>query len=52
MNSEETIAKGREVIKIEAEAVANLGKNIDENFVKAIELLNECRGRIVVTGMG
>ncbi|HVO75004.1 MAG TPA: KpsF/GutQ family sugar-phosphate isomerase [Ignavibacteriaceae bacterium] len=52
MSSEEIIAKGREVIKIEAEAVADLSRSIDENFVKAVELLNECQGRIVVTGMG
>jgi arabinose-5-phosphate isomerase len=52
LSSEEIIAKGREVIKIEAEAVANLSKSIDENFVKAVELLHECQGRIVLTGMG
>lgn len=52
MSSEEIIAKGREVIRIEAEAVANLSKSIDENFVKAVEILHQCQGRIVVTGMG
>ncbi len=52
MSSEEIIAKGREVIRIEAEAVANLSKSINENFVKAVEMLNQCQGRIVVTGMG
>lgn len=52
MNSEEIIAKGLEVIRIEAEAVADLSKSINENFVKAVEVLNKCQGRIVVTGMG
>jgi arabinose-5-phosphate isomerase len=48
LSSEEIIAKGREVIRIEAEAVANLSKSIDENFVKAVETLHQCQGRIVV----
>jgi arabinose-5-phosphate isomerase len=52
LSSEEIIAKGLEVIRIEAEAVANLSKSIDENFVKAVEILHQCQGRIVVTGMG
>jgi arabinose-5-phosphate isomerase len=52
LNSEEIIAKGLEVIRIEAEAVADLSKSINENFVKAVEVLNKCQGRIVVTGMG
>ncbi len=52
MSSDEIIAKGREVIRIEAEAVADLSRSINENFVKAVEVLNQCQGRIVVTGMG
>jgi len=52
LSSDEIIAKGREVIRIEAEAVADLSRSINENFVKAVEVLNQCQGRIVVTGMG
>jgi arabinose-5-phosphate isomerase len=44
--------KAREVIRIEAEAVAALEKRIDEDFVRAVELLFACRGRVIVSGMG
>jgi len=46
------IEKGREVIRIEADAVAALEKRIDDNFAEAVELICNCRGRVVVTGMG
>ena len=46
------VDKGREVLHIEAEAVAALQNRVDENFVKAVETICACRGRIVVTGMG
>ncbi len=47
-----SIQKGKEVIRIEAEAVAALGSNIDGRFSKAVELLYGCKGRVIVTGMG
>ena len=43
---------GRRVLKIEAEAVAALIGRLDERFVRAVELLYECQGRVVLTGMG
>jgi arabinose-5-phosphate isomerase len=42
----------RRVLKIEADAVAALIPRLDEHFVRAVELLVECRGRVVLTGMG
>ena len=44
--------KGRDVIKKEAAAIAELAERLDENFTKAVELILECRGRVIVTGMG
>ena len=41
-----------ETLKIEASAVENLINRVDEEFVRAIESILKCRGRIVVTGMG
>ncbi len=46
------IKKGKEVIKIEAEAVAGLENSIDEEFVRAVETIYNCNGRVVLTGMG
>ena len=43
---------GREVIKKEAKAIAELAKRLDENFTKAVELILSCKGRVIVTGMG
>ncbi|NQT26226.1 KpsF/GutQ family sugar-phosphate isomerase [candidate division KSB1 bacterium] len=47
-----SIEKGKEVVRIEAEAVKALESRIDENFQKAVDLLFNCKGRVIVTGMG
>jgi arabinose-5-phosphate isomerase len=52
LTSEEIIQKGKEVIRIEAEAVSNLSDSINNQFVKAINTIGECKGRVVLTGMG
>jgi len=44
--------KAKEVIRKEAEAVAALEKKIDDNFVRAVELILKCNGRVIVTGIG
>ncbi len=43
---------GLAVVDIEAQAVAMLKQRINKSFVKACELLFNCKGRIVVIGMG
>jgi len=52
LTSDEIIQKGKEVIRIEAEAVANLSESINDQFVKAINVISESKGRVVLTGMG
>lgn len=47
-----SLSKAREVILIEAEAVRALAGRLDEAFLKSVELIAKCRGRVVVTGMG
>ena len=47
-----SLDKAREVIRIEAEAVAALENRIDEQFVRAVQLLYNCKGRVIVSGMG
>lgn len=46
------IALGQDVIDIETRAVLELRERVDGQFVIACRLLLNCRGRIVVTGMG
>ncbi len=43
---------GREVVATELAEITALQSRIDENFDRACELLLDCKGRIVVTGMG
>ncbi len=43
---------GREVIRKEAQAIAELAERLDENFTRAVETILECKGRVIVTGMG
>jgi arabinose-5-phosphate isomerase len=51
-NYNEILESARKVIRIEAEAVEILAKRLDENFAKAVLMILECPGRVVVTGMG
>lgn len=43
---------GREVLRVEAEAVLGLVDRLGTGFVDAVRLVLECRGRVVVSGMG
>lgn len=52
MTPELTIQKAKEVIRVEAEAVAALSSRIGATFVNAVELIFECKGRVIVTGVG
>ena len=46
------IDSGRTVIEIEAEAVTALRDRIGTDFQRAVELILECRGRLIITGVG
>ena len=49
---ESLLMTGRDVLRLEAAAVAALEERLDADFVGACELLLNCSGRIVVSGMG
>jgi len=40
------------VLRLEAESITALRQRLDDRFVKAVELVRGCRGRVIVTGMG
>lgn len=46
------IARGRHVLRTEAEAVALLADRLDESFVTAVRMMLAAPGRIIVSGMG
>lgn len=48
----DSIKKGKEVIRIEAGAVAALESKIDESFAQAVEMIYACEGKVIITGMG
>jgi arabinose-5-phosphate isomerase len=50
--SEGALALAREVLAIEAGAVAALAGRLDGSFLAAVSLLLACRGRVVVSGIG
>ena len=41
-----------ETLELEAQSIHRLKEYIDENFIKAITLIHESGGRVVVTGIG
>ncbi len=41
-----------EVFQVEAEAIVAMGKRLDKQFNKAVELIKNCKGRVIVSGMG
>ena len=52
MRTEEIIEEGKRVVEVELQAVKALLDRIDENFARAVDILYNCKGRVVFTGMG
>ena len=46
------IEQGARVLEIEARAIDHLRKKLDGSFVKAVDVLAACTGKVVITGMG
>ena len=42
----------KEVLEIEANSILRLKNNIGEEFDRAIDMLYNCKGRVIITGMG
>lgn len=47
-----SLETARKVLEIEAKALSDLVARLDERFTRAVELLMDCQGRVVVAGMG
>ena len=52
LDDRELLGLARDVLRMEAEAVAALADRVGEPFTRACRLVLECRGRVVVTGIG
>ena len=46
------VSRGREVLAIEAQAIESLRSELGEEFARVAEVILDCQGRIIVTGMG
>lgn len=46
------LSLARQVLEIEAAAVHALIQRIDDDFLKALNLILSCKGRVIVSGMG
>ncbi len=47
-----SVQEGRRVLEVEARAVQDLISRLDERFARAVNFLYECRGKVVISGMG
>lgn len=49
---EDILQKARRVFDIEIQALEKLRDGLDSNFVKAVELILQCQGKVITTGVG
>ena len=47
-----SLDEARRVLRLEAEAIRALAERLDEAFLRALDMLEACRGRVVLSGMG
>ena len=52
MSRDEIAERGRRVLHLEQEAIAALENRIGADFVRAVELMRACKGRLIVCGVG
>lgn len=46
------LEKAKRVLRIEAQSILDLAERIDENFLRALDILIGCKGKVVFMGMG
>jgi arabinose-5-phosphate isomerase len=52
VNAQDILDRGRQVIRMESEALAETEKRLDANFSRAVEVLARSTGRAIVAGVG
>jgi arabinose-5-phosphate isomerase len=48
----DVIEEAKRVLRVEAHSILDLAERIDENFLRALEILHSCKGRVIFMGMG
>ena len=46
------VKEAKRVLNVEAQSILNLVERIDDNFLRAVEYLYDCKGKVVLMGMG
>lgn len=52
MKPDEILFTAKRTIQQEARAIEQLAEYADDSFVKAVQLINACEGRVIVSGIG
>ncbi|MDA8086307.1 MAG: KpsF/GutQ family sugar-phosphate isomerase [Nitrospiraceae bacterium] len=52
MKQEPLLDEAKRVLKVEAGALLALVRKLDSGFLKTLRMIDNCRGRVIVTGMG
>ena len=52
MKSTQALKRAADVLRVESDGILSMIERLDESFIRAIELLRDCRGKVVVTGLG
>ncbi|MEI6812666.1 MAG: KpsF/GutQ family sugar-phosphate isomerase [bacterium] len=52
MNIDETVARGRRVLRLETEALARAESRLGPSFAEAVALIADSKGRVIVAGVG
>jgi arabinose-5-phosphate isomerase len=52
LRKNKAISDAKQVIQIERKAISEIEKRLDGNFSEAVEIINKCKGRVIVTGIG
>ncbi|AAO35500.1 polysialic acid capsule expression protein kpsF [Clostridium tetani E88] len=52
MMNKDVLFSIKEVMEEEIKAIKNVCENLDENYEKAVDLIHNCKGKVVFTGVG
>jgi arabinose-5-phosphate isomerase len=52
VSKQTVLSRAAEVLRMEAQGLLSVIDHLDENFVRAVEMMQRCRGKVVVTGVG
>jgi arabinose-5-phosphate isomerase len=52
VNKQTVLNRAAEVLRMEAQGLLSVIDQLDENFIRAVEMMQGCKGKVVVTGVG